>query len=99
MSVYVGPARWLYKDRLWAHLTADSKDELLAFARRLGLRDAWRQGWDGKHWHFDIPEHVREQALVFGALATTDRELVRIALRRLSSAGDVAADRSDPIAT
>ena len=99
MSVYVGPARWPYKDRLWSHLTADTQDELLAFARLLGLRDAWRQGWDGKHWHFDIPEHIREQALAFGALAMTDRELVRIALRRLSSSAELAASRSNQTST
>jgi hypothetical protein len=82
MAVYVGPARWPHRDQRWAHLTADTKEELLAFARQLGLRDGWRQRWDGKHWHFDIPEPVREQAIALGAIGKTDRELVTIALRR-----------------
>jgi len=71
--VLVDEARWVWRNRRWAHLVSDeSYDELHEFARRLGKR---RLGFQGDH--YDIDEADRGRALAFGATPTKSRELVR----------------------
>lgn len=60
----------------WCHMLADSNEELLAFASRLGLKAEWFQGD-----HFDLLPARREHALRLGAVEVTSRELVRIRRR------------------
>lgn len=77
MSVYVDnariPARVGRISGRWSHLTADTKPELHAFAARIGLRRAWFQdkpdlgGGPGVHWHYDVTDTKRQQALAAGA--------------------------------
>jgi hypothetical protein len=70
----------------WAHLTADSREELHRFAARLGLRRAWFQDHP-VGWHYDITPGKRAQALRLGACAITWRELgVLVAQRRAAQA-------------
>ncbi len=79
MAILVDPAIWRWRGRRWAHLVSDtSHDELHAFAERLGLRREWFQGD-----HYDVPDAVRTEALLLGAVATPSGELVR----RLRAAG------------
>jgi hypothetical protein len=57
--------------RQWCHLVSDVDfDELHAFATRLGIP---RHRFQGDH--YDLPAHVRDKALAFGAEAVTTREL------------------------
>lgn len=80
MTVYVDKARIpATVNRIrgrWSHLTADTRDELDAFALRLGLRPAWfqtcktrcsREGEPCPHWHYDVTDPVRERAISYGA--------------------------------
>ncbi len=75
MSVYVDEARdygTLYlrgKRTLWAHLTADTPDELHEFAGQIGLQRRWFQG-PPRHSlpHYDVTAPKREQAIRLGAL-------------------------------
>lgn len=79
MVILVDPAVWPWRGRHWAHLVSDaSYDELHAFARDLALRPEWFQGD-----HYDIPSHVRDEAIVLGAVPVSSEELVR----RLRGAG------------
>jgi len=79
MVILVDPAVWPWRGRQWAHLVSDtSYDELHTFARDLALRPDWFQGD-----HYDIPSHVRDQAIVLGAVPVSSEELVR----RLRGAG------------
>ena len=51
MTVYVDDAVTLWRGRRWAHLMADSLDELHAFAARLGLpRHAFQDKTSGAHY-------------------------------------------------
>jgi uncharacterized protein DUF4031 len=81
----------------WSHMTADTKEELIAFAERIGLKAAWFQTCKRSarcrppercvHWHFDVTEGKRLQALAAGAVAFDNHgwsEL--IAKRRLAEA-------------
>lgn len=79
MAILVDAAIWRWRGRRWAHLVSDSGySELHDFARRLGLRREWFQGD-----HYDIPEAVRERALLLGAREVPATELVQ----RLRAAG------------
>lgn len=102
MTVYVDAARipaivGRHSSR-WSHLTADTKEELHAFAERLGLRRSYFQTCKANrkrcspetcpHWHYDVTDGKRAQALRLGAVAM---DLYRwseiIALREAVDAG------------
>lgn len=79
MTVYVDnlrmPARVGRIQANWSHLTADSTEELLAFAAKLGLRPSWIQN-PGHVWkeHFDVTDTKRALAIKLGAREITMRE-------------------------
>lgn len=52
----------------WSHLTADTDEELHAFAARLGLKRAWAQYPGTAHSHYDLTEGKRWQAIRLGAV-------------------------------
>lgn len=60
-----------------SHLMADTTEELLAMADRIGVRRKWIQhpGTDGEH--FDIAIEKRRLALAAGAVPVTLRSLAR----------------------
>lgn len=86
MAVYVDDAIWEWRGKKWAHLVADTTDELHEFARRLGLRQEWFQepkpGAIGGWPHYDVTEGMRRKAIARGARKVTSRELVYI-IRRM----------------
>ena len=51
----------------WAHLTADTREELHAFAQGIGLRRAWFQHAGDYRWHYDVTPGKRAAALRAGA--------------------------------
>lgn len=65
-----------------AHLTADTLEELHAFAARLGLRRSWFQA-DDRHPHYDLAPSKHSFALELGAMFVPAREQ---AARRLGLA-------------
>ena len=68
---------------LWCHLMADTRDELHAFADRLGLpRRAFQD--HAVRWHYDIPLAVRTRALALGA-RDVDRRTIGLMLRERRS--------------
>ena len=79
MTVYVDDAVTLWRGQRWGHLMADTLDELHVFAARLGLpRRSFQDRTSGAH--YDVTAPMREQAIVFGAVAISrhrDRALVR----------------------
>ncbi len=61
----------------WSHLTADTQDELHAFAQRIGLQRRWfqtckrpcsRAGESCPHWHYDVTTSRRAAAVAAGAV-------------------------------
>ncbi len=72
MAILVDPAIWPFRGQLWAHLVSDtSYDELHTFADALGMP---RRAFQGDH--YDIPQSLREQAILLGAQPLTGRELI-----------------------
>ncbi|WP_050514213.1 MULTISPECIES: DUF4031 domain-containing protein [Streptomyces] len=92
MAVYVDEIQdwtWIAKARglrhtHWCHLTADSEEELHAFAVRLGLRRAWfqKKGPRDYRWHYDIVPSKRDQAVRLGAQEVDRRFMGELMIRR-----------------
>ena len=74
------------------HLTADTLDELHAFAKRIGLKRGWFQGKSSTP-HYDLTPARREKALAGGAVFVPAREqaAARIAAKRKALAERGAA--------
>lgn len=64
--------------KLWCHLWADSEDELVTFAERLGLNLDWIQHAGSRHVHFDLVPRVRQKAIGLGAVAMSRREYLKL---------------------
>lgn len=72
-----------------------SVDELHQFAEHLGVP---RRAFHGDH--YDLPQHVRDLALVHGAIEVSSREVVAILMRtglRMSPAQRRAYVRDDVV--
>jgi glycine/D-amino acid oxidase-like deaminating enzyme len=90
MSVYVDQLLPCASNRFWryresCHLTADSREELHAFAFAIDLWPSWFQGKPGHVPHYDLTRGMRAKALAAGAVELTQREAAdRIRAWRLS---------------
>ncbi len=79
MTVYVDDAVHAWRGERWAHLLADTLDELHAFAALLGMpRRAFQDRRSGAH--YDVTSTMRARAIELGAVPISrhrDRALVR----------------------
>jgi uncharacterized protein DUF4031 len=88
MTVYVDPLfQWPTGPRCFrggcCHMTADTVDELVRFAWRIGLREKWLQdGERAARFHFDVTPERRAHAVRLGAVEVSSRELVAVMKRR-----------------
>jgi hypothetical protein len=82
MSVYVDPAVWPYGRMMMCHMIADSTDELLAMADRVGVDRKWIQKAGTHAEHFDISKGARESAVRNGAIEVDSKTLLLIIDRR-----------------
>ncbi|CAN01534.1 DUF4031 domain-containing protein [Clavibacter michiganensis] len=79
MSVLLDRPAWPAHGRLWAHLVSDvSLEELHAFARAAGIPE---RAFDRDH--YDVPEERHAELVARGAVAVSNRDLVR----RLQASG------------
>lgn len=81
MSVFVDDAQnssphLFYGRGRFAHLSADTRDELHVFAARLGLRRSWFEERP-RLWHYDVTQTKRAEAIALGAEPVTTREFIR----------------------
>lgn len=79
MTVYVDDMHLSPVGRLgrmkMSHMIADSTDELLAMADRIGLARRWLQAAGTAREHFDVSMSLRKKAVAAGAVEITMREL------------------------
>ena len=89
MPVYVDEPIFRRWGSRWCHLTADTPEELHAFAARLGLERSRFQRKPGRPWvdHYDIAEDKRSQAVELGAIEITLKEAGGQLARKRKSAG------------
>ncbi|QNP41668.1 DUF4031 domain-containing protein [Lysobacter solisilvae (ex Woo and Kim 2020)] len=89
MTVYVDDAVHPWRGQRWAHLMADTLDELHAMAARLGIpRRAFQDKASGAH--YDVTAELRERAIALGAQAISrhrERELVKAVIARAKAQG------------
>ena len=89
MAVYVDDAVHPWRGRRWAHLLADTLDELHAMAERLEIpRRAFQNKTSGAH--YDVPAPMRERAIALGAVAISrhvDRARVRAVIANAKAQG------------
>ena len=84
MTVYVDDSRIPWRGWRMSHLTADTEDELHAFATSIGLRRSWFQG--GRHPHYDVTDSKRAEAIRLGAVSETWREAARRTIKARANA-------------
>lgn len=99
MSVYVDDAITPWRGHRWAHMMADTLDELHALAGRLGIpRRAFQDKASGAH--YDLTEELREEALRLGAIAISrhrDRDQLRAVIRNARSQWSGAQAGTGPL--
>ena len=92
MSVYVDEPIFERWGRRWCHLTADSEEELHAFAAALGLERSRFQTKPERPWvgHYDIPDDKRDEAVALGAVELTLKEAgAQLARKRRIARGEL----------
>ena len=82
MTVYVDDMGAPLGRMKMCHMVADTSAELLAMADRIGSRREWLQCAGTYKEHFDIPLMRRRQAVAFGAVEVTRREMGAILKRK-----------------
>jgi len=78
MSVYIDDMRAPYGRMIMCHMVADTSEELLAMADRIGVDRKWIQYAGTWREHFDISLSRRRRAVAAGAIEVTRRELWEI---------------------
>lgn len=75
MAVYVDSMMAGYGHMKMCHMVADTTEELLAMADRIGVARRWLQKAGTPHEHFDVCLSMRRAAVRAGAVEITMRQL------------------------
>lgn len=71
MTIYVDDVRHRFGRMVMCHMWADTLDDLLAMADRIGVKRKWLQKPPAASWvHFDISLSMKAKALAAGAVLT-----------------------------
>jgi hypothetical protein len=82
MAVYVDEPKHPYGRMMMCHMMADTTEELLAMADKIGVARKWLQKRGTAYEHFDIAKSKRILAVAAGAKEVTDRDLGRLVQAR-----------------
>ena len=86
----------------WCHLTADTQEELHAFAARLGLKRSYFQpgkplgGKPSPFWHYDLTAGKRAQAVNLGAVQVPYRDMPALMRARVAPRAEPPAPAPAP---
>jgi hypothetical protein len=87
MSVYVDSMKAKFGRMIMCHMNADTTDELLAMADRIGVKRRWLQKAGTYYEHFDICMAKRAQAVKCGAVEIDLRQAGQLLRRKRAEAG------------
>lgn len=87
MAVYVDDMRAPYRGMIMCHMMADTTEELLEMADRIGVARRWIQYPGTVREHFDISLGKKALAIRAGARQVTRRELGQILSERRAKEG------------
>ena len=86
MTVYVDDMKAPLGRMVMCHMVADTTEELLAMADRIGVNRKWIQNAGKPTEHFDIARTKRGYAIQAGAVEVTQREVAEMIQRRRANA-------------
>jgi hypothetical protein len=78
VSVYIDSMFAAYRRMKMCHMVADTTDELLAMADRIGVQRKWIQNPGSPTEHFDVCQSKRAEALKLGAVDADRLTLVNV---------------------
>lgn len=76
MTVYVDDMAAPFLRMIMCHMAADTSDELLEMADKIGLDRRWIQRPGTIYEHFDVAKGKRAEAVKLGAVEVSRKELV-----------------------
>lgn len=82
---------------VWCHMTADTTEELLEMAEKIGLKPQWIQHPGTWKEHFDVTEPRRRAAVANGAIEVAVRESVLAMQERWAAKQDTAAPHTSQL--
>lgn len=82
MSVYVDNMAAPYGRMIMSHMAADTTEELLQMADKIGVARKWLQHPGTWKEHFDVCKEKKELAIQHGAKQITMYELVKMQSKR-----------------
>ena len=96
MAVYVDDMHKTPMGRLgymkMSHMIADTREELLAMADRIGLSQRWLQYPGTPKEHFDVSLSYRAKAVAAGAIEISMRDLARKLRARSKGASQIKGE-------
>lgn len=92
MSVYVDEARHPFGRMMMCHMMADTTEELLFMADKIGVARKWLQKPGTTYEHFDISKGKRDEAVAAGAVEVTSRDLGLLMQRKRAALTDGGTD-------
>lgn len=82
MAVYVDSENIKYRNMTMNHMLADSDEELIAMAKKIGVQVKWHQYPGTIKSHFDICLVKKKLAIQAGAIEISRQELANILKKR-----------------
>jgi hypothetical protein len=82
MPVYVDCMNAVFRNMVMCHMVADTSQELLDMADKIGIQRKWIQDAGTKHEHFDVCLSKKKLAIKHGAIEIGWRELIEIQKRK-----------------
>jgi len=82
MTVYVDEAKHAFGRMVMCHMMADTTEELLAMADKIGVDRKWIQKAGSVYEHFDIAKSKRSLAISAGAVEVSSRDLGMLIRKR-----------------
>jgi glucan phosphoethanolaminetransferase (alkaline phosphatase superfamily) len=90
VSVYVDDMRADFGRMKMCHMLADSHEELVAMADRIGVQRKWIQNEGTPREHFDIALSKRALAIQHGAQLVGFRKLAEVMRDKRAALGEVS---------
>lgn len=81
MAVYVDNMRAKFRRMIMCHMKADTTEELLIMADKIGVARKWIQKLGTPHEHFDICLTMKKKAIQLGAVEVNTRKMFEICNR------------------
>lgn len=80
--IYIDSYNAPYGRMIMCHMIADTKEELLEMADKIGVNKKWIQAEDTYHMHFDVCLKMKAKALTLGAIEVSNMELGRMLVHK-----------------